>query len=118
MHIAYCLCASNVLTQCIRCDPPPTAVLRCFTIHNSNQVLVKDNVGFESVGHCFFLEDATEEQNTLDHNLAVNARSTDTGVIPSDTDAACFWITNANNTVGACVFVCLFYCFTAHAFSA
>ena len=71
----------------------------CFTIHDSNSVLLQDNVGYETLGHCFFLEDASEELNTIDHNLAINARSIDYGVIPTDNLAAGFWITNVNNTV-------------------
>ena len=34
------------------------------------------------------------------HRACEQAESTDNGVIPSDAFAACFWITNANNTVG------------------
>ena len=63
-------------------------------------MVLRDNVGFESIGHCFFLEDASEELNVIDRNLAINARSVSYGVIPSDSTAAGFWITNANNTVG------------------
>ncbi len=72
---------------------------RCFTIHDSNGVKTLDNVGHDTIGHCFFFEDASEELNVLDHNLASNAQSVDNGIIPSDSEASCFWITNANNTV-------------------
>ena len=47
---------------------------RCLTIHDTNSLSVHDNVGYETVGHCFFLEDASEELNVVDHNLAANVR--------------------------------------------
>lgn len=83
---------------------------RCVTIHNTNGVLIKDNVAFRTLGHCYFIEDGAEELNVFDHNVASNAVSVPTNpVIPSDTRAACFWITNPNNTyinnaAGSCHF--------------
>jgi cell migration-inducing and hyaluronan-binding protein len=50
---------------------------RCFTLHNSNNALLKDNVAFETIGHCYFFEDAAEELNVLDHNLAINVSRAD-----------------------------------------
>ncbi len=46
---------------------------RWLTIHGTNYLVVRDCVGYESVGHGFFLEDGTEAYNVLDHNLAVQA---------------------------------------------
>src|SRR5262249_24141875 len=43
------------------------------TIHGTDYLLVRDCVGYRSVGHGFFLEDATEQYNVLDRNLAVQA---------------------------------------------
>ena len=48
---------------------------RWLTIHGTNYLVVRDCVGYQSVGHGFFLEDGTEVHNTLDHNLAVQAFS-------------------------------------------
>ena len=48
---------------------------RWVTIHGTNYLIVRDCVGFQSVGHGFFLEDATEVYNLLDRNLAVQAYS-------------------------------------------
>jgi hypothetical protein len=42
---------------------------RCFSIHGSHGVYVYNNVGYDIMGHCFFLEDGIETRNTLDHNL-------------------------------------------------
>jgi uncharacterized protein (DUF2237 family) len=46
---------------------------RWITIHGTNDLLVRDCVGYGSVGHGFFLEDGTEVDNILDGNLAVQA---------------------------------------------
>jgi len=43
------------------------------TIHGTDYLVVRDCVGYQSVGHGFFLEDATEQYNVLDRNLAVQA---------------------------------------------
>ena len=44
---------------------------RWLTIHGTNYLVVRDCVGYQSVGHGFFLEDGTEVYNVLDRNLAV-----------------------------------------------
>src|SRR5207253_1171934 len=46
---------------------------RWITIHGTNYLVVRDCVGYQSVGHGYFLEDGTEVFNVLDHNLAVQA---------------------------------------------
>ena len=46
---------------------------RWLTIHGTDYLLVRDCVGYQSRGHGFFLEDATEQYNVLDRNLAVQA---------------------------------------------
>jgi hypothetical protein len=46
---------------------------RWITIHGTNYLVVRDCVGYQSVGHGFFLEDGTETHNVLDRNLAVQA---------------------------------------------
>lgn len=47
---------------------------RWVTIHGTDYLVVRDNVGYKSIGHGFFLEDGTETYNVLDRNLAVGAR--------------------------------------------
>lgn len=46
---------------------------RWVTIHGTDHLVVRDNVGYKSVGHGFFLEDGTETYNVIDRNLAVGA---------------------------------------------
>ena len=38
---------------------------RFVTIHGTHEAIVKDNVGYNCVGHGYFLEDGYEEQNHI-----------------------------------------------------
>ncbi len=75
---------------------------RWVTIHGTDHLLVRDCVGYQSRGHGFFLEDATEQWNVLDRNLAVQAF----GSVPlpkqilsfDPNDGAGFWWANGRNT--------------------
>jgi hypothetical protein len=75
---------------------------RWITIHGTDHLLVRDCVGYQSVGHGFFLEDATEQYNVLDRNLAVQAyrgKRLPKQVLPFDpNDGAGFWWANGRNT--------------------
>lgn len=44
---------------------------RCVTIHGTHGLLVEGNVAYKNLGHCYFLEDGVEQNNTLRENLAV-----------------------------------------------
>jgi len=46
---------------------------RWVTIHGTQYLVVRDCVGYRSVGHGYFLEDGTEVFNVLDRNLAIQA---------------------------------------------
>ncbi|XP_019949359.2 cell surface hyaluronidase [Paralichthys olivaceus] len=95
---------------------------RCLTIHATNGLLVKDTVGYDTLGHCFFLEDGIEQRNTFFHNLGLLTRPgtqlptdrNDTlctsikdkvykGYTPSPSTeckaVSTFWITNPNNNL-------------------
>jgi hypothetical protein len=70
---------------------------RFITIHNSDNITVKNSVGYNCTGHGFFFEDGTEENNTLANNIAILTMS---GTIrPDDGGAAGFWIQNPMNSV-------------------
>ena len=75
---------------------------RWITIHGTDHLLVRDCVGYQSLGHGYFLEDATEQWNVLDRNLAVQAFVTlplPEQVLPYDpNDGAGFWWANGRNT--------------------
>ncbi|XP_023933414.1 cell surface hyaluronidase [Lingula anatina] len=55
---------------------------RCVTIHATNGLLVQNVVGYDALGHCFFLEDGNEQRNTLDHNLGLLTKPGT--ILPSD----------------------------------
>jgi cell migration-inducing and hyaluronan-binding protein len=99
---------------------------RCVTVHGTNNVRVENNVTFNTVGHCFFLEDAVETGNQFVHNLGILTKCHPDGspcvptnlgpfmveggknfilagqdatdiLIPSDNNVSTFWITNPDN---------------------
>lgn len=44
----------------------------CYQWHHTLVFLqIKDTIGFDTLGHCFFLEDGIEQRNTLFHNLGL-----------------------------------------------
>ncbi len=100
---------------------------RCVTVHGTNYLDIENNVTYNNIGHCFFLEDGIEHGNEYVHNLAIltkchpdapcdptnlapfgssadglNFKTTGQDardvLIPSDNTASSFWITNPDNT--------------------
>ncbi len=94
---------------------------RVATIHNTDHAVVEDNVGYDHIGHGYFLEDGGEVGNLFRHNLGVltklpalgeEVRAHDRAFDGDDPDAigsesntnfafvklpATFWITNPAN---------------------
>ena len=98
---------------------------RCVTVHGTNYLDVENNVTYNNIGHCFFLEDGVEHDNQFVHNLGIltkchpdapcvgtnlgpfgveGGKNFDTDaqdakdiLIPSDNTASTFWITNPDN---------------------
>src|SRR5687767_5092173 len=99
---------------------------RCVTVHGTNNLQIENNVTYNTVGHCFFLEDGIETGNAYIRNLAIQTKchtskpcdptnlapfgATGDGLnfkttgqdskdvlIPSDNTASSFWITNPDN---------------------
>jgi hypothetical protein len=75
---------------------------RWIVIHGTDHLLVRDCVGYKSIGHGYFLEDGTEQYNVLDRNLAVQAlagKPLPKQALPFDkNEGAGFWWANARNT--------------------
>ena len=44
---------------------------RCVTVHGTNYLDIENNVTYNNIGHCFFLEDAVEHGNQFVHNLGI-----------------------------------------------
>jgi cell migration-inducing and hyaluronan-binding protein len=47
---------------------------RCVTVHGTNFLSVENNVTYNTVGHCFFLEDGIEHGNEFVHNLGIQTK--------------------------------------------
>jgi hypothetical protein len=47
---------------------------RCVTVHGTNYLQVENNVTYNNVGHCFFLEDGIERGNEFVRNLAIQTK--------------------------------------------
>jgi hypothetical protein len=75
---------------------------RWLTIHGTNYLVVRDCVGYQSLGHGFFMEDGTEVYNVLDRNLACQSytgKPLPKQVLAFDpNDGAGFWWANCLNT--------------------
>src|ERR1700678_2057087 len=62
---------------------------RCVTVHGTNFVHVENNVTYNTVGHCFFLEDGIEHGNEFVHNLAIKTKChTSKPCVPTNLAAA------------------------------
>ena len=47
---------------------------RCVTVHGTDNLRVENNVTYNTVGHCFFMEDGIETGNAFIRNLAVQTK--------------------------------------------
>jgi cell migration-inducing and hyaluronan-binding protein len=100
---------------------------RCVTVHGTHDLRVENNVTYNNVGHCFFLEDGIETGNEFVRNLAIQTKchptmecvptnlaangendaenrqagssfSGEHTLLPSDNTVSSFWITNPDNS--------------------
>src|SRR5690606_11475602 len=47
---------------------------RCVTVHGTHNLRIENNVTYNTVGHCFFLEDGIETVNEFVRNLAIQTK--------------------------------------------
>ena len=47
---------------------------RCVTVHGTNNLQIENNVTYNTVGHCFFMEDGIETGNAFISNLAIQTK--------------------------------------------
>jgi hypothetical protein len=47
---------------------------RCVTVHGTNFLRIENNVTYNTVGHCFFLEDGIEHGNEFVRNLGIQTK--------------------------------------------
>lgn len=75
---------------------------RWITIHGTNYLIVRDCVGYQSIGNGFYLEDGSEILNDLDRNLAVQSfrgKKLPGQALPFDeNEGAGFWWANSYNS--------------------
>jgi cell migration-inducing and hyaluronan-binding protein len=110
----------DVTGQYIRNSAIHDTYNRCVTIHGTNNLLVENNVTYNTVGHCFFMEDGIETGNQVVRNLGIQTKCHPTlpceptnltlayqstegqkskhVLIPSDNTVSTFWITNPDNS--------------------
>ena len=86
----------NMSTSYIRGNAIHHSNNRACTLHDVSNLLVEKNVAFNIKGLTFFLEDGVEQWNTLQYNLAVFTRMSNSLLNP-DINPASFWIVNPNN---------------------
>ncbi|XP_064609227.1 cell surface hyaluronidase-like [Liolophura sinensis] len=55
---------------------------RCVTVHGTSSLTVSNVVGYDTLGHCFFLEDGNEQNNTFHHNLGLVTQAST--LLPTD----------------------------------
>ncbi|CAI7747644.1 unnamed protein product [Closterium sp. NIES-54] len=103
MHFHLCQDVSgSVVSSCSVHDSNQ----RCYVVHGTWNLWLEWNLGVNTKGHCFLLEDAIEFGNTFVNNLGflqepVKRLLQPTDAIPatqSDDVPSTFWITNPNNT--------------------
>jgi cell migration-inducing and hyaluronan-binding protein len=92
---------------------------RCVTVHGTNFLRVENNVAYNTVGHCYFMEDGVEHDNLFVRNLGIQTKchptlpceptnlflphqstagqASEHILIPSDNTVSTFWITNPDN---------------------
>lgn len=81
---------------------------RCVTVHDTNRVVVENNVCYDHLGHGYFLENGSEIENHFVHNLGLLGKRPPLGrellfsenqttrILAYDPPAT-FWIANPNN---------------------
>jgi hypothetical protein len=94
---------------------------RAYAIHGTDHAVVQENTAFDIIGHCYFIEDGVEEDNTIMYNMGayIHALSnyaadgnsnwwsqqlgehiqTSSLILPSDVAASVYYITNPHNIV-------------------
>jgi hypothetical protein len=66
--------AGDVKGQYIRNAAIHDTYNRCVTVHGTHNLQVENNVTYNTVGHCFFMEDGIEHGNQFVHNLAIQTK--------------------------------------------
>jgi hypothetical protein len=124
-HMLGDVTSSNYKNHFVQDSSVHDSYFRCYAIHGTQGVKLSENTAYNAIGHCYFLEDGVEENNTITFNQAALVHSlgpyqnpslglngdswwsqylswyTDTSnlILPSDMAAGCFYITNPYNDI-------------------
>eukprot|EP01113_Clastostelium_recurvatum_P030352 TRINITY_DN3679_c0_g2_i2.p1 TRINITY_DN3679_c0_g2~~TRINITY_DN3679_c0_g2_i2.p1 ORF type:complete len:910 (+),score=157.18 TRINITY_DN3679_c0_g2_i2:178-2907(+) len=123
-HMLGDVTPSNYKNHYVQDSSVHDSYFRCYAIHGTSGVRLIENTAYNAIGHCYFLEDGVEENNTLSFNqaahihplgpflnpsLAQNGDAWNSGqylayytntpdlILPSDMSAAAFYVTNTYN---------------------
>jgi len=120
VHFHMCLQSVPTGQLFVKDSSVHRSYFRAYAVHGTNNVLISQNVAYDVIGHAYFLEDGVEEQSTFEYNLGAHIHwlgnsqkhSADglfgsqtlfwvnelpTMILPSDSGAGVFYITNAYN---------------------
>jgi len=90
----------NARGQYVRNSSIHHAYNRFITVHGTHHVKLIGNVGYDTFGHGFYLEDGIESKNLIERNLGLMVRrAEDEKPTPSDRSPAVFWISNPDNWI-------------------
>ncbi len=114
LHMHLNLAGNNSKASYFEDNSIVNSNFRCVTIHGTNGSRISRNVAYNVHGHCFYLEDGVEEENTFEYNLAAHihpifrpANGRRKGEVfeeskdllfPGDVSASAYYISNAYNT--------------------
>ena len=108
------------LRECPECYFKESSVhrsyYRCISIHATNSTTVSENVAYDIIGYCYYLEDGVETKNMFAFNMAAHIhmilpdqpqtsdshlidvyKQSDELTLPADVTAGGFYITNLDN---------------------
>lgn len=122
-HMIGDVTSNNYTNHYVQDSAVHDSYFRCYAIHGTQGVKLSENTAYNAIGHCYFLEDGVEENNTITYNQAAHVHplgpyqnpsigangdsfwsqylawysDTTNLILPSDMSAGCFYITNPYN---------------------
>lgn len=96
--IHFHLCDNQILSTVAK-NTIRNSHQRCIVVHGTNNLMVRENIAFDTKGHCFMTEDGIETGNTFLKNLGAQTGSAATVIpdggangIETDHEPATFWL--------------------------
>eukprot|EP00548_Thalassiothrix_antarctica_P009167 CAMPEP_0194161270 /NCGR_PEP_ID=MMETSP0152-20130528/78848_1 /TAXON_ID=1049557 /ORGANISM="Thalassiothrix antarctica, Strain L6-D1" /LENGTH=1250 /DNA_ID=CAMNT_0038871045 /DNA_START=70 /DNA_END=3824 /DNA_ORIENTATION=- len=100
LHFHFCY---NAAGSVVKKNVVRESNQRCYVIHQSDKILIEDNISLDSFGHCYFLEDGVETNNVFRKNLGLGVKKSTrllsglSGREETDDEPSVFWISNPQN---------------------